>query len=140
MMTVADLIEDLPGPPGADPAAANQGEFRQLSATGESLSPGRRSSALEQHRFTLSAVEVVQFILQPAGGGAQLHTTGNDLCGDVNKAARLPDGRPVGLAIICDRLCDAVCVVSSGEKMEDVKKRVTEFSAEAHGQISTVSF
>lgn len=89
--------------------------------------------------FTPSAVKVVQFILHPAGGVAQLPTTGNDVGADVNKAARLPDGRSVGLSIICDRLADDVCVVSSEEKMEDVKKRVTEFSAEAHGQFSTVS-
>lgn len=82
----------------------------------------------------------MQFILHPAGGVAQLHTTGNDVGADVNKAAGLADGRSVGLWILCDRLCDDVRVVSSEEKMEDVKKRVTEFSAEAHGQISTVSF
>lgn len=88
-------------------------------------------------------VKVVQFTLRPAGGVAQLPTAGKHVGADVNKCARLPENpaglNSVGLSIISDRLCDDVCVASSEGKMEDVKKRITEFSEEAHGQISTVS-
>lgn len=39
---IEDLIEDLPG---ADAAAANQGEFRQLSAAGRDVSTRSKAGA-----------------------------------------------------------------------------------------------